>query len=174
MVKQGTDGPEEGFFLGALVAIVSDGMRKYAEAGFRSAGYTDLRPAHYPVFAYLSAEGDRVSDLAKRAGMTKQAMGYLVEYLETQGYLERGPHPTDRRAQLVQRTARGWEVNRLARRLAGEVQAAWARELGAERMQQLVATLRDLAELIGVQYRGSVPEIAARQDHALRQETGRN
>jgi DNA-binding MarR family transcriptional regulator len=88
-------------------------------------------------------------------------MGYLVDYLVERRYLERVPDPTDGRAQIVRRTARGWAVNRLARRVVAEVQAEWTAGLGEDRMTQLLARLRDLAHLLGVEYAGSISAISA-------------
>jgi DNA-binding MarR family transcriptional regulator len=151
---------EGGFLIGALTSIVFDEVRRRVYQGYQAAGFGDLTPAHNPVFIYLSPDGDRIVDLAKRVGITKQAMGYLVRYLEERGYVERVPHPTDGRAQLVRRTERGWAVNRLARRLVQETQDDWAAQIGQERMEQLIALLRDLVRLIGVGYRGSTSQIA--------------
>jgi DNA-binding MarR family transcriptional regulator len=161
MSQEPTNFPsEEGFLIGALTAIVFEDVRRRVFAGYRAAGFGDLTPSHDPVFIFLSPEGDRIVDLAQRAGVTKQAMGYLVRYLEGRGYLERVPHPTDGRAQLVRRTDRGWEVNRLARRLVEEIQGDWARQLGQERMEQLITLLRELVRLIGVEYLGSTSDIS--------------
>jgi DNA-binding MarR family transcriptional regulator len=161
-----------GFLIGALTAIVRDDLRRRTQEGYRAAGFEDLTPAHDPVFIYLSADGDRIVDLARRAGVSKQAMGYSVAYLEERGYLERTPHPSDGRAQLVRRTERGWEVNRLARQLVQEIQEEWARQLGRERMEQLILLLRELVELIGVEYRGSVSELSHRAAGISRRGTG--
>src|SRR5215471_6623942 len=103
---------QHGFLMGALTQIIAHAIAKRVHEGYKVAGFTDLTPAYDPVFKFLKPEGDRVVDLAKRAEMSKQAMGYLVTSLEAHGYVERVPHPTDGRAQLVRRTARGWEVNR--------------------------------------------------------------
>ncbi len=156
------DPTEEGFLLGALLAIPYDALRRRGHEGLAAAGFGDLRPAHDVVFALLRPEGDRIVDLAKRAQMTKQAMGYLVAYLEEHGYVERVPDPADGRAQLVRRTERGWEVQRTARRLVHEAQQEWAEQLGPERMSQLVLLLRDLVRLLGVEYKGSPTEVATR------------
>jgi DNA-binding MarR family transcriptional regulator len=90
-----------------------------------------------------------VSELARRAGMTRQSMAELVDYLEAHGYVERVPDPSDRRAVLVRRTDRGWMVNRVARRVVEEAQAEWARVLGREEFDQLLGHLRRLAGVIG-------------------------
>lgn len=152
----------EGFLIGALTAIVSDAVQRKGRERLAAAGFADLRPAHNVVFALLRPDGDRVVDLAERARMTKQAIGYLVAYLEAQGYVERVPDPTDGRAQLVRRTERGWAFQRTARGIVQEIQREWAEQFGPDRMRELIVLLRDLVTLLGVEYQGSVPEIAER------------
>jgi DNA-binding MarR family transcriptional regulator len=141
--------PDDRFLIGVLLQVPFAVLAQRVREGYAAAGFGDVRPAHEPVFRFLAPEGNRVTDLAARAGMTKQAMGYLVDYLVQHGYLERVPDSTDRRAQVVRRTERGWEVNRTARRVVEQVQAEWARQLGEERMIQLLERLRDLFELVG-------------------------
>ncbi len=153
---------DDGFLIGALTAIVHGELLRRAQEGYAAAGFPDLRPSHGPVFAYLPPEGCRVTELAERARVTKQAMGYLVDYLEEHGYVERVPDPTDRRAQLVRRTERGWEFNRAARRLVQEIQDEWATLIGEEQMRQLLRILRQLARAFGVEYAGSAPEVSSR------------
>ena len=46
-----------------------------------------------------------MSELARRAQITKQSMSELVAHLERHGYVERVPDPDDRRAKLVRATA---------------------------------------------------------------------
>jgi hypothetical protein len=42
------------------------------------AGFPDIRPAHSNLFRNMTEGGSRVSELAERAQMTKQSMGYLA------------------------------------------------------------------------------------------------
>jgi DNA-binding MarR family transcriptional regulator len=156
--------PQNGFLIGALVAITSDALHQQARERFAAMGFADVRPAHDVVFAMLRADGDRVVELARRAQMTKQAMGYLITYLELHDYLERVPDLADGRAQIVRRTKRGWAFQRAARQVVQEIQNEWAEQFGVERMKQLIGLLRDLVKLFGVEYRGSVPEIAAQRE----------
>src|ERR1041385_3849187 len=74
--------------LGVLLAAAERALAAELESGLREAGYADLRSAHAQVFLALDADGSRLTDLAGRAGMTKQAMGELGRYLEQHGYLE--------------------------------------------------------------------------------------
>ena len=84
----------------------------YSLLGFRIVGGVvgsgiPIKPRYSAVFAQLGPTGARVTDLARGAGMTPQAMGELVDELEAQGYVIRTPDPADRRAKLVTMTDLG-------------------------------------------------------------------
>lgn len=74
--------------------------------GVVGAGFPQ-KPKHSAVFAQIDPEGSRLTDLARRANITPQAMGELVDELQELGYLTREPDPTDRRAKLIVPTPRG-------------------------------------------------------------------
>lgn len=99
--------------------------------------------------------------------MSKQAMGYLVAYLERRGYLDRMPDPFDRRAVLVVRTERGWEVSRIARELVQQTQSEWARVVGDEQMAGLLRCLRELVARLGHEFRGSVADPSVLAGHRV-------
>ena len=63
--------------------------------------------AHIHITRHLAAEGARLTDLAQRAGMTKQAMGTLVNQCEAWGLVTREGDPADARARYVVFTATG-------------------------------------------------------------------
>jgi DNA-binding MarR family transcriptional regulator len=109
-------------------------------------GYPDIRPGHGCVFRFIKVEGARLTDLAELAGMTKQAVGEVVADLERLGYVERVPDPEDRRAKIIRLTGRGWEAERTARRIFGEIEQRWTEEIGQERMAQLRETLELVIE----------------------------
>jgi DNA-binding MarR family transcriptional regulator len=117
--------------------------------GLAEAGYPDIRPAHGNVFGYIRKEGSRLTELAERAQLTKQTMGYLVDYLEERGYLEREPDPGDKRAKIVRLTDEGREAVRTARKIMGRIEARWAELLGEDRMEQLRELLTELDALAG-------------------------
>jgi DNA-binding MarR family transcriptional regulator len=74
--------------------------------GVVGAGFPQ-KPKHSAVFAQIDPEGSRLTDLARRANITPQAMGELVDELEELGYVTREPDPTDRRAKLIMLTPNG-------------------------------------------------------------------
>jgi len=63
--------------------------------------------AHIHITRHLALEGSRLTDLATRAGMSKQAMGDLVDQCEAWGLVMRAPDERDRRARVVRFTPVG-------------------------------------------------------------------
>jgi DNA-binding MarR family transcriptional regulator len=140
--------PQRGYLIGALLALPTEVIRRRVAAAVVDGGFPDWRPSYAAVFMWLSANGDRISELAARVGVSKQAMGETITELERRGYVERMPDPSDGRATLIRRTDRGWAVNQVARRVVEEVQDEWARALGEEEFRELLDRLRHLVEML--------------------------
>jgi DNA-binding MarR family transcriptional regulator len=135
---------QESRMLGAMLRIPFQAAVSRIYEGLAEAGYSDLRPAHFTVFQHLPPQGIRLTELAEKAQITKQSMGYLVEYLEKCGYVRREIDPSDGRANLILWTEKGKAVEREARRILKLLEEEWATYLGEARFQQLVETLKDL------------------------------
>ena len=103
--------------------------------------------AYLNVFQYPGPEGARPSELAARLRMTKQAVNYLLGELERLDYLERRPDPDDLRSKRVVLTRRGTSVVHVIREAVGEVETAWAQQLGEKRFSQLRGLLIELNQL---------------------------
>jgi DNA-binding MarR family transcriptional regulator len=111
-----------------------------------SAGFDDQRPAHNAVFANVPPEGIRLTELAQRAGMSKQAMGELVSDLESLGYLQRRADPQDGRAKLIELTERGWSAVALALEAFKHIENDFARKVGRQEMRNLRTTIARLVQ----------------------------
>lgn len=70
-------------------------------------GHSETRIAHVSLTRNLDIDGTRLTELARRAEMSKQAMGELVEQCAQMGLVERTDDPSDRRARLVTFTPAG-------------------------------------------------------------------
>jgi DNA-binding MarR family transcriptional regulator len=57
--------------------------------------------AHIHITRHLALEGSRLTDLANSAGMSKQAMGDLVDQCEAWGLVRRDADPRDARARRI-------------------------------------------------------------------------
>jgi DNA-binding MarR family transcriptional regulator len=55
----------------------------------RVRGHEGLSLAHTALLANLDLQGTRITTLAERVGVTKQAIGHLVQDLEQKGYIAR-------------------------------------------------------------------------------------
>jgi DNA-binding MarR family transcriptional regulator len=130
--------------LGILLRMRYQEVVERVVAGLAEAGFDDLSPAHTAVFQHIEADGSRLTDLARRAQITKQSMGYLVDNLEKRGYLERRPDRTDRRATLIHLTVRGWAQVEAGLNSIAALEAEWARRLGPKRMRELRGLLAEL------------------------------
>lgn len=135
--------------LGILLRVPYQEVVRRVTAGMSDAGFEDLRPAHSIVFQHIDAEGSRLTTLADRAQMAKQSMGYLVDYLEQHGYLERRRDPSDRRASLISLTEQGWAVVRASLAVIAALEEEWTRELGEKEATRLRDTLGKLRQIAG-------------------------
>jgi len=72
-----------------------------------ASGHAETRIAHVNLTRNLDVEGTRLTELARRASMSKQAMGELVDQCTALGLVDRIPDPSDRRARIVRFTPAG-------------------------------------------------------------------
>ncbi|OZI52049.1 MarR family winged helix-turn-helix transcriptional regulator [Bordetella genomosp. 5] len=110
-----------------------------------AAGFADIQVAHFKVFRFPPPENERPIDLAQRAGMSKQAMNYLLVQLEEAGYLVR--HSIDgASARVVSLTEKGWRVAELQRATVRAIEQQWEARVGRARFQTFYAVLKDLTD----------------------------
>jgi DNA-binding MarR family transcriptional regulator len=83
--------------------------------------------------------------MAEAAGMAKQSMSYLVDYLEARGYVTRSPDPADRRAQIIALSERGTAAMAVAHDRLQADEAELVRRFGAERMEAVREVLAVIA-----------------------------
>jgi DNA-binding MarR family transcriptional regulator len=66
-----------------------------------ASGHDETRIAHVSLTRNLDVEGTRLTELARRASMSKQAMGELVDQCAELGLVDRVADPSDGRARIV-------------------------------------------------------------------------
>src|SRR3954454_13528227 len=113
--------------------------------GVVGAGFPQ-KPSHSAVFAQIRPEGSRLTELARGANITPQAMGELVDELEQLGYVERRPDPTDRRAKLVVLTDKGTACIAAGRATIDGIEERLAQALGERGHRQLRNLLRKVLQ----------------------------
>ncbi|MGO4612622.1 MarR family winged helix-turn-helix transcriptional regulator [Nocardia sp. 2YAB30] len=138
--------------LGSLLTAASRTLATELDAGLSAAGFADLRAAHAPVFQVIDPEGTRLTELASRAGMTKQAMGELVRHLEAHGYVVLTRDPADGRARLVTLTALGWQVVDVGMDVVARFDALLDEAIGRTEVARLRDTLMKIISGAGATY----------------------
>ena len=101
------------------------------------AGFDDVVEAHFAVLRYPGPQGRRPSDLAAEAGVSKQAMNYLLGQLEGLGYVVRSGDADDKRSRRVNLTARGEALRTVIRTTVRAVEDELEAELGTTDYAQL-------------------------------------
>jgi DNA-binding MarR family transcriptional regulator len=143
------DSPVEGLNIGLLLFIPYRALETRVFRALAEAGFDDLTPAQSRVFQRIGPDGNRLTDLAEQAQITKQTAGFLVDQLERAGYVARTPDSKDARARLVRIAERGAAAIPIAAAVVAEVEAEWTAHLGKQRMAQLrrsLALLRDITD----------------------------
>lgn len=88
--------------------------------------------AHIHLTRHLSLPGDRITDLAQRAGMSKQAMMDVVDQCEAWGLVVRLVDPDDRRAKRVQYTDAGRQWQAAFQRAVAQAEAEFTEAVGMD------------------------------------------
>jgi DNA-binding MarR family transcriptional regulator len=110
-----------------------------------AASGTTLRPSQVRLLSLTPATGMRVTDLAARVGMTKQALGEFVATLREAGLVEVTVDQRDRRVRLVRPTAAGRRLQGQVESAIAELERRWRDEVGEQRW----ATFREVLAQIG-------------------------
>lgn len=105
-------------------------------------GYHDARISHVHLTRNLDLEGTRATELAIRAGMTKQAMGELVDQCAAIGLVERIADPADGRAKIIRFTRRGVEWLNVFRNAVDQAEQEMRDEIGGTRHDVLRNALK--------------------------------
>jgi DNA-binding MarR family transcriptional regulator len=112
------------------------------------AGRTIFRQALANLFPHIPLEGTRITELAHKLQVSKQAVSKLVGELEAEGILETVPDPQDGRARLVRFTPRGIEAIHEGMKAFRDVESQLARKVGRKRLERLGDDLRVLLDAL--------------------------
>src|SRR5437899_2458745 len=142
----GAEQPSAPPLIGALLRMPWEAVQQRMLERLHERGFDDLDAAHLNVFQYPGPQGARPSELAARLRISKQALNYLLGELERLDYLERRPDPDDLRSKRVALTLRGTSAISVIREAVGEIETAWAQQLGPKRFAQLRSLLVELSQ----------------------------
>ncbi|GLH80632.1 transcriptional regulator [Bradyrhizobium sp. SSBR45G] len=106
-----------------------------------ASGHGGTRIAHVSLTRNLDVEGTRLTELARRASMSKQAMGELVDQCAVLGLVVREADPNDGRARLVRFTPAGLKWLQAFGDAVDVAESEMRQELGKATMDAIVQGL---------------------------------
>src|ERR1700678_995599 len=92
-----------GWLLGRVDLLFAEGVTR----GMHARGFAGIRLVHIALIRNVDEGGTRISEIARRAGMTKQATGQLVAEFVELAYIKLIPDPADGRAKIARYTTKG-------------------------------------------------------------------
>jgi DNA-binding MarR family transcriptional regulator len=140
--------------------LLNNAVRRFETRVFEllaEAGHTEARLSHLNLTRNLDAGGTRMIELARRAGVTKQAIGELIVQCEELGLVKRASDPTDGRAKLVKFTERGLEWLAAFGNALKQAEHEMQKELGILRVDGLKVALKAYADAFDPLDRGGQP-----------------
>ena len=96
------------------------------------AARAQISAAHIHITRHLDLQGTRLTELAGKAGMSKQAMGDLVDQCEAWGLVTRDADPRDARARIVQFTPTGLLWLQAFREAVAQAEREFRAEVGGD------------------------------------------
>jgi len=120
--------------------------------GLAARGHPNVRPSHSAVFSNLGTGAVRVTELARRAQVTQQAMGKMLKELERMGYVARDIDASDKRAKEIRLTRRGIELATDSQAVVEEVRAYYSKRIGPGLLGMLETNLREAVRSLHLDY----------------------
>ena len=115
--------------------------------GLHARGFPDFSPSFPALLSNVDVAGTPIGVVAKRAGVSRQAVGQLVREVERCGYARREPSLTDARVTIIRFTPRGRRLLAAVLTLVDEIEAELAQVAGGE-FNRLREQLQCIADAI--------------------------
>jgi DNA-binding MarR family transcriptional regulator len=128
----------------ALVARLSHQLVQSIATAYSEHGFA-IQAQDSALLNLLRSRSARLTDLATRLTTSKQALTFVVDRLERDGYLTREPDPADRRAKLIALTSRGRHAADLTAQTFQRIELQWRDLAGAQEWPHLRAHLASIA-----------------------------
>jgi DNA-binding MarR family transcriptional regulator len=110
------------------------------------AGHTEARLSHIALTRNLDITGTRINELARRAGVTKQAMSQLIEQCDQLGLVTRKADKRDARGKVIAFTSEGLEWLHAFKTAIVKAEDEMRQELGALRVDGMALALKTYAD----------------------------
>ncbi|MGE0797599.1 MAG: MarR family winged helix-turn-helix transcriptional regulator [Lautropia sp.] len=123
--------------IGRLLLLARRDLMARLERDARRRGAAVLAPAISAAVPFIDLEGTRSTELARRLGVTKQAVGRVVTALEAEGLVTRTVDEADGRAYLVAFTEAGLRYLVDSYRAMRRIEREYERIVGADELARV-------------------------------------
>jgi DNA-binding MarR family transcriptional regulator len=106
----------------------------------------DFKIAYMPLIMNIDLGGITNTDLAKRAGITKQGMSQVVKELEEKKYIKIEANPEDKRSSIIKLTEKGKSFVLTSRNCQKDFHAELQKFLGKEKFNMVIDTLFEVID----------------------------
>jgi DNA-binding MarR family transcriptional regulator len=123
--------------LNQLLLARNDWLSQAILSGVKQSDAADLSAAQTRLLAVMAGKPTSISELARRMGVTRQAVHKTVIELERRGVLRVHDDPQRGNAKLVIYTEKGRELNRQGARIINSIESRLTAQLGSTKVQHL-------------------------------------
>ena len=116
-------------------------LEKLANRGHHQVGLS-----HSVVLRHMDFEGTAQSLIARRAGVSRQAIAKVVGQLARLGYIRTVRDPHDRRAKILELTANGVRLFEDSIEIYDEIERTLSKKIGRQRLVALRSTLQAIID----------------------------
>ncbi|MFC5410622.1 MarR family winged helix-turn-helix transcriptional regulator [Larkinella bovis] len=127
--------------LGRIMSKIKRYLGRRIEQRLIELGFTNFKASYIAFLGNLEAAGITNNELARRAGVTKQAMSKIVKLLEDDGYIYTMKDERDSRSSLIFINERGKELLVAVFNCMEDVRRDFHAIAGQERVEQMIDTM---------------------------------
>ena len=131
----------------SLTRTLREYNRRLVE-GLHARGFTDFSPAFPALLSNVDLAGTPIGVAARRAGVSRQAVGQLLSEVERCGYARRERSPADARVTIIRFTPRGRRMLAVVLELVDEIESDFARQLARGDFARLRVGMQRIADSI--------------------------
>ncbi|GAA4413335.1 hypothetical protein GCM10023187_41500 [Nibrella viscosa] len=132
--------------IGRLTWRLKRYMDSYLEVELHTRGFRDFKSSYLVFLANIDENGTTNTELARRAGVTKQAMSKIVRLLEDEGYIYLVRNEKDSRSSRILINERGHELFRAVVSCMQNLQEKFDAIAGPRQIDQMLGTLSLLVD----------------------------
>ncbi|MEX0923729.1 MAG: MarR family transcriptional regulator [Rhodovibrionaceae bacterium] len=122
---------------GRLLLVALNNWQESLAKGLQEKGFKDVRSSHISLLRHIDMDGTRITEIAERAGITKQAVGQLVKICTTLNLVTTKPDKVDGRAKIVIFTDHGRKLILEQQAIIAAIDAAVQQKVGKREFADL-------------------------------------